>query len=195
MLKKKYKAILPLRGVRGEHQIIANLQELYNEYSFIDSSGTAEAKTIAGEAEDEASIKWHHLSDSLGQKMGAIIKRSYERPIYWYLVVFKPYNKAYEKDIDWFKVKGIDKCRKLFKRPSCYLLTREILSQKVHVNAIVATSQDLIVQHDQSYCNKYKLHVQMLHNLSDRLFALTYVTKEREQRSFVNYLDYIIYNK
>lgn len=183
MPKKLSKEILPLRGVRGVDEL---MEHFYNQYAFID--GTAEAKPVAGEAEDEAIYKWK-------LDMERVITRTYESPFQWYLVVFKPFNKPYLKDSAYFSIKGIDKCRKLFKRPLAYIFTRETEAKKVHINAIVLSDQDLNRLHDQSYCSKYKLHVQQLHNVGDRQRALAYITKEHSKRTFTKYLDYLVYSK
>lgn len=159
-----------------------DIQEQYTEYAFImQQNGESEAR--CSEAKIEASTKWL-------QPMKAIIHRSYEETN-WYLVVFKPYDKAYEKDKDWFAVKGLDSCRKLFKKPEAYILTREVNASKIHVNAIVATKIDMSYKHDKTYCNRYKIHVSQLRHVSDRISALDYITKESKDRTFVKYLDYL----
>lgn len=111
------------------------------------------------------------------------------------MVVFKPFDRAYERDPCFFQVKGLDKCRKLFKRPTAYIMTREIIASKIHVNSLVATTENLIDYHDSSYCSKYKVHVSELHNLGDRQRVLVYITKEGKKRTFIKYLDYIVYSK
>lgn len=182
--KKLSKEILPLRGVGGFREVLA----LYNEYSFIDDERTGKGEDRAGGAVVEAMTNWYHL-------MEGIVENTYELPVQWYLVIFKPYNRPYERDPDFFKVKGLDKCRKLFRKPQAYVVTREVEAEKVHVNAIVATAQQLENLHDQSYCSKYKLHVQILHSLGDRRRALAYITKEHKMRTFTKYLDYISYSR
>lgn len=185
MSKLLSKDILPLRGVRGvERSIMAQ----YQEYAFINNSVNGKGEDRATEGVVEAITQWEHL-------MEAIIRRSYERPIQWYYIVFKPYNAPYGRDPDFFKVKGLDKCRKILRAPQAYILTRETDAEKVHVNMLVATSQDLLSLHDQSYCSKYKLSVQSLRTLGDRRRVLTYLLKESKTRTFIKYLDYIHYER
>lgn len=181
--QNRYKDLSNLRGVGGFQQVLA----LYNDYAFIDER-TGKGEDRAGGAVVEAMTNWYHL-------MEGIVANTYELPVRWYLVIFKPYNAPYGRDPDFFKVKGIDKCRKLFRKPLAYVVTREVEAEKVHVNAIVATEQKLESQHDRSYCSKYKLHVQQLNTLGDRQRALVYITKEHKQRTFIKYLDYITYSR
>lgn len=150
------------------------LLDMYQEYAFLPDD--AERSQDAGDAEVEAN---------------SIMDRTYEAPYKWYYIVFKPFDAPYAKDADFFKVKGLDKCRKMFKKPQALILTREILNcEKVHINALVCTDQDLLLRHNKSYCNKYKLHVSLLSEKRDRLNVLSYILKELKERSFLKYLDY-----
>lgn len=121
--------------------------------------------------------------------MRIICDRTYEDNLKWYFVVFKPFNKPYLKDPDWFAVKGLDNCRQHFKKPSAYILTREIEAEKIHINALVCTSTPPI--HDSVYNNKYKLHVKLLLTIIDRQSVLTYITKEFHNKTPLRYLDYL----
>lgn len=159
-----------------------DLQQRYQEYSFLPVPSEASGKT---KSEARVSTIWQD-----------IISRTYEIPFKWHLVVFSPINKAYIKDPDFFKVKGLDKCRAMFKRPQAYIMTREILDcEKVHVNALVCTDQDLSLRNNLIYCNKYFVHVQPLPLFADRDRALSYITKETDKRSFTKYLDYLTYRR
>jgi len=149
---------------------VSNLQKAYSEYAFL-----AEGQNASG-AVVEASL--------IGSN---IIARSYDAK--WYMVVFKPFNKAYEKDNAWFQFKGIDRCRKWLKKPLAYVFTREIEAEKTHINAIVCTNDDLMLKHEGVVANKYKLHIQQLKTLGDRQNALLYIQKERRQ--LIEYIDYI----
>lgn len=188
MAKLLSKDILPLRGVRGvERSIMAQ----YQEYAFINDSvnGKVVGRAAAGvDGAVNGITKWELL-------MRRTISRTYEDPVKWYFIVFKPYNAPYERDPDFFKVKGLDKCRKLLKAPQAYILTRETDSSKVHVNMLVATSQELLHRHDQSYCSKYKLHVEQLDTLGARRRVLAYIIKESKKRTFIKYLDYLHYER
>lgn len=158
-----------------EFELVKN----YQEYAFIDEDHPPEG---GANAEPGAIAYWEH-------DMERIINRSYEGPCKWYLVVFKPFNKSYAKWGDWYTYKGLDSCRKYFKRPRAYILTREIKAEKVHINALVCTERPPV--HQAVYNNKYKLHVSELSQLGDRHRVLTYITKESRVRPFNLYLDYI----
>lgn len=160
---------------------IHRLQKLYQQYAFIDD-GPSEAESVGGAGAEAINI-WRTILD-----------RSYEGSK-WYFVCFKPFNKAYEKNKEWFAIKGLDHCRKLFKRPQAYLLTRETDATKVHINALVCTSQDVTSLHETSYCNKYKLHAVELLTKGDRRRILTYITKEMVSRTFIKYLDFLTYSR
>lgn len=155
---------------------IDELQHLYTAHAFL------EEDVGCSEAETGATTLW-----------GNLLTRTYESPFKWYFVVFKPFNRAYERDPAYFKHKGLSKCRDLFKRPEAILLTKETQATKVHVNALVCTSQDLLSKHQSAYCNKYKLHVSKLEQPTDRHRVLDYITKESLSRTFELYRDYIYY--
>lgn len=156
-----------------------DLQELYSSYSFLSDPPKSEARGV--EDVGEASLPM------------SLNGRTYESPYEWYLVVFKPYNDKYLKDPEWFKVKAMDACRKMFRSPREVYMTREIEANKVHINAVVCTSQELLHRHEKTYCNKYKLHVSWLERRADRENALAYIQKEAYKRPFTKYLDYYNY--
>lgn len=153
-----------------------NIEKLYSEYAFINPS----------EAEGEGEAVTGAITNML-----QVIKRSYEDHK-WYFVVFKPFNRAYDKNPDWFAIKGLDHCRKMFKSPAAYILTREVNAEKIHINALVCTKENVCLRHDKSYCNKYKIHVNEMTSVCDRHRVLAYITKENTSRPYVNYLDYLI---
>lgn len=155
------------------------VQQMYNEYAFTES--------LPAEPENS-----RNEEDGAYNLMVPYINRTYESPFKWYLVVFKPYDKPYEQDREWFRFKGLSSCRNLFKKCQVALLTREIYAAKIHINAVVCTDQDLMRRHDTTYNNRYKIDVSELHRLCDRQNSLIYITKEEKDRSFANYLDYII---
>ena len=160
-----------------------DIQSLYKDYAFIkDQACPGKAKPIA-----RVITEWDD-----------VISRTYEAPKKWHLVVFSPLDKAYAKDPAFFRVKGLDKCRRFFKKPSAYVMTREIHDcAKVHVNALVCTEQDIqhVLRNNSIYCNKYYVHVQQLSTPGDRYRALSYITKESKIRTFEKYLDYLIHSK
>lgn len=157
---------------------MTNIYQDYQEYAFIDDPISTES---------EAKLELGALT-ILRDKMETIVSRSYEGK-QWYFVVFKPFNKSYNKCPDWYAIKGIDSCRKYFKRPSAYILTRETEAEKVHINALVCSENP--PEEGAVYNNKYKLHVDILPTLGDRLRVLTYILKEFPNRTFSQYLDYI----
>lgn len=161
---------------------VTRIQKMYQSYAFLPEK---QAEPVESKTEDRVSIQWE-----------SIISRTYEKPFDWYLVVFSPINKAYTKDPDFFKVKGLDKCRMMFKKPQAYVMTREIHNcQKIHVNGLVCTDQDLMKRNTTIYCNKYYVHVQRLPLPVDRDRVLTYITKEATKRTYLKYLDYLHYSR
>ncbi len=159
-----------------------DIQALYSDYAFIT------------EPEPEALVQ--RSGDESYLLMEDIVGRSFESPYSWYLVVFSPLDRPYEKDPDWFTVKGLSKCRDMFKKPQSVILTREILDcKKVHINVLVCTDQDLSRRNNKIYCNKYYVFAQRLNTPADRQRVLAYITKEMDNRTFVKYLDYIIWDR
>lgn len=124
-----------------------------------------------------------------------LLAPSYEKPHVWYFLVFKPYDRAYNKDPAWFQVKGLDRCRKILKRQAVHILTRETDATKTHINMVCCTDQDILVFHEKDLANKYKIHAQVLKDYADRENATTYMFKEELKRPFINYLDYIKYSR
>jgi len=135
--------------------------------------------------------------DVVTTKTGALtnwqhIRRAYENHK-WYMLVFKPYNKPYEQDPEWFKHKTVDKISKWCKsKGPAYFVTKEILDcQKIHGNAVVVSKINLIDKyHGRTAYNKYKIHVSELPALGDRMRALSYITKENKKRPYKLYSDY-----
>lgn len=155
-----------------------DIQQLYTEYAFISDSAKTEGCGTKGVV--EASTKYAHL-----------IERTYEDGR-WYGLTFKPYNKAYGKDISWFQVKGMNACRRKIGKVKAGVYTREILATKTHINAMVFSANDLSLRHDSSMSSKYKIFATELVLPLDRHNWLAYITKEENNRTFIKYLDYII---
>lgn len=176
----------------------SEIQELFSEYAFKDIGpcGTeAQANAEAGAITNgpfkepiEQSQQW--LEDRA--VIYDLIKRSYEEPIKWYLVVAKPFDRTYKKDPHWYEVKGLDALRKKLGKSCAYVGTREICATKVHVNFVVASPQ--LKVEDGTNTHKYKLSVQQLKSPCDRLRALDYICKESLSRPFKRYLDYLFSN-
>lgn len=156
-----------------------HLQEQYQTYSFIDQ---AKPEYVVKRSMEPCTI-------------GRLIDRTYEKPVRWFFVVFKPYNRAYNKDPAYFRIKGLSKCRDAFIKPEAILLTREMEAEKVHINALVATTADPSYLHEKSYCNKYKVYVDEVCTRSSLLRVKDYILKESKHRTFEKYLDYIEWSR
>lgn len=122
-----------------------------------------------------------------------IIDRTYEKPMNWYYLTFKPLNKPYNLDRDWFANKGIEKVKDKLRGSETFVLTRETLAEKIHINALVCSKKDLTKLHEKVCYHKYKIHCQKLYSASDRRNVLNYMCKEINQRKFEKYLDYLYY--
>lgn len=124
------------------------------------------------------------------------IKRSYEG-LKWYYVVFKPFNDSYELPKYGDCINRVsDHIRQKFKCSLC-ILSRETLSRKIHLNALVVANQEFADKHGSNVqCRglKYKLHVQQLGDMQDRLNVLAYMFKEADERPFYLYTDHRSYD-
>lgn len=125
------------------------------------------------------------------------IERTYESPFNWYYIVWKPLNKPYSKDPDWFKNKGLDKCRnQVSKNSEVILMTREIHATKVHIHALICSSCDLYEKyHDKIGYNKYKQHVSVASRPADRRRITDYLLKESKSRPFIKFVDYYTFSR
>lgn len=160
---------------------VTKIQQLYQEYAFLPDPQPKASD--CSEAEMNVSTIWQ-----------TIIDRTYEAPYKWYFIVFAPIDRAYAQDPDFFRIKGLDKCRSMFKKPQAYILTREILDcAKIHVNALVCTDQDLLKRNTKIFCNKYYVHAQLVDRHHSSLNkVLSYITKEsKKRRTLYKYLDYL----
>lgn len=108
----------------------------------------------------------------------------------WYLQVYKPFDKAYAKDVDWYLYKGLDAVRRKLPTESIFLITREVRAEKCHINVLISTEVDLTKMHDKC-TNKYKIYSQ---RCEDPLSSFHYIVKESRLRPFKKYLDYYIRN-
>lgn len=157
-------------------------QDDYQDYAFL--SGPSEAENRSA------------TEMSVMTNMPSLSGNTYEDPVKWYYVVFSPIDRAYSKDPEWFQIRGMSKCRDMFKKPEEVYLTREILHcEKTHVNAIVATTQDVTLRNSKIYCNKYYVYVQQLLGPLDRERSMSYITKESRERPFIRYLDFINWSR
>lgn len=123
-----------------------------------------------------------------------IIERTYEAPLKWYFLTFKPFDKGYAKDTAWYQKKGIDHCRdKIGKagKAHAYYLTRETKATKTHINALVLSESDLSKLHEKK-TNKYFIYCEAV---NDRFKVFDYIFKESRERYFNQYIDFAIYSK
>ncbi len=108
-----------------------------------------------------------------------------------YFLVFKPFNKSYLKDPDWYRIKGIDAIRKSI-NSSAYFITREIKAAKVHINMLCYDTRDLSKLDGKNRLNRYRVFSTKINSKTERDKVLNYITKESTDRQFTKYLDYLI---
>lgn len=124
-----------------------------------------------------------------------LVKRSYEEPQSWYYVTFKPFNDSY------IPTKYLNCVGPIYdylrKRSDLSIVTKEILATKIHGNALVVSSEDLILLDGKNITIrglKYKLHIEELQSFEHRNNVLKYIFKEADQRDFIIYQDYVVYD-
>lgn len=158
------------------------VQSDYQEYAFINTIGTETVRNEQG-------------GDSI---IYTPVDRTHEDGSQWFFIVFAPYNYAYCDDCSWFNTKGIQRVNDKFLRNKNVLdciITKETDATKVHINALVRSTQDLSLLHQRSYCNKYSMFVSSLSTIIDRQNVLSYILKENKTRTFVKYKDYISWSR
>lgn len=164
-----------------------DIQDLYQEYAFINPSGAAERPEEIPEEFTGAATQW----DIHQSAMYTVIGRTYDNPKKWYFVVAKPFNDAYAKHFAWYEHKGLDAIKKKIGKADVIIGTKEIKAAKVHVNFLVCC--DSLPFEDGCNTRKYKLAVYELAHIGDRERVLAYILKESEDRTFVQYSDYVLY--
>lgn len=122
-----------------------------------------------------------------------LIKRTYEYPIRWYYLVFKPFNSSYDEEL---YSRPLGPCSDYLRSIGCDLqiLSREIIAPKIHVNAIVTSITDLTELSGKNITKRglgFKLNVQHLPTLGDRQGVFSYMFKEAEKRPFVLFVDHL----
>lgn len=136
---------------------------------------------------------YHNLRNYL---FNPVITRSYEHPYKWYYIVWKPFNRSYDKDAQWYQTKGLDKCRRqISNKANAYLITREIVAKKTHIHGLICSSQDLDLLHQKNCYSKYKMHVSSVLSQADRHRVTDYLLKESKNRSFKKYVDYVTFSR
>lgn len=168
-----------------------DIQQDYQEYAFLEPS---EARDVA-EGEVEATTNTDPIYQNWLIKrnyMNDIVNRTYEVGK-WYFVVAKPFDNTYNSSIEWYRHKGLDAIRKKLGKCNAYIGTKEVNSQKVHVNYVVNTVELPFVHGCNTH--KYKLYVSELKTLGDRTRCLDYILKESNTRTFEEYSDYIVWSR
>lgn len=118
-----------------------------------------------------------------------LVERSYEKPFKWFYLVCTPFNKNYEKDLDFYNRKGFDYVRnKIVKKAEAMIMTREIVSKKIHINVLCCTDKPL--DQIKLKTNKYHVYCQECPAPQDRRLVLEYILKESKSRYFHEHLDY-----
>lgn len=136
--------------------------------------------------EDEAAID--NSYEIVSPFMKQLISRTYEKPYKWYLVVFKPYDKQYDKHFEWYQTKAMEYIRRLYSKIGDIVISKEIMAKKTHFNMIIVTCE--CVDDSETPNHKFKLNVNELEQMNDRLAALVYILKEAKLRPFVKFVDY-----
>lgn len=119
------------------------------------------------------------------------LRDSYNQESKWYCLTFKPFNKAYDKDSDWFSNSALQAVRKKLPR-GIQILTREVEATKVHINALISTDMDMVTKfHNKTILNKFKC---WCIESTDKQGWFDYIFKESRNRQFIKLKDYYIYN-
>jgi len=115
----------------------------------------------------------------------------------WYYIVYKPFNRDYEKKRSFFESKKwIDFVRKRHSDDTVKIISVEKMESKHHINVLCYSTRNLSLWHGINISGKGKLHVQMVENThEDRHNVLAYMFKEAKQRLFVQYDDYYFHEK
>jgi len=126
--------------------------------------------------------------NKISKELCHIVERSYEDPEEWYFLTFKPFNKNYDRDIDFYCTKGLDHSRKKIGKVSAYIMTREIYAQKVHINMLCVSARPLDLLFHNKKTNKYYIYAE---KCNDRRQVFQYIIKESKTRNFIKYKDYV----
>lgn len=157
-------------------------------------SNSTESYGTASEARNEVKSEAIYGTTNIAHIYAPLIQRSYEAPYSWYYVTFKPFNDSYQAHEQRYQnCLGIvsDYCRT---KADLGILSRETISSKTHVNAILVSCNDLLRLHGTNITKrglKYKLHVDLLLTYPDRHRVLMYMFKESKERQFILYTDHM----
>ena len=120
-----------------------------------------------------------------------ITGRTYELPYRWFLLTFKPFNRTYDDNFDFYQNKCIDHCRKKLGKVAAYIITREIKATKTHVNILCVTKRALSIELHEKKTNRYFIYCKEAY---DRHICLEYILKESRTRNFTKYIDYAFFH-
>lgn len=131
----------------------------------------------------------------VSQRYEHLIGRTYEEPCHWYYLVFKPFNDSYDAG----RYKNCLSILNDLLKSKCTLTiaTRELLSAKAHVNALVVSPMDLTEMHEKTVSKRglrYRVYAEQVYTTEHRFNVFKYMFKENETRPFDLYKDHIYYD-
>lgn len=150
-------------------------------------STKAEAEPVAG------AVYNRRLRDIMISKTRETVCDScFEPPTRWHFLVFKPFNKAYDKNTEWYTKKGLDYVRRLISDSHILFITKETMSAKEHINVMVACNDLKEFDGQVTPNNKYKIYTKPLKDIGHRITVYNYITKESKERPYFQYIDWVM---
>ena len=110
-----------------------------------------------------------------------------------YLVTFKPYDETYKDNLQWYRKKALDACRKKLGKLKFFFIVKEVFAPKEHIHALVSPCEgnDLMKLHKKSFVGKMFIDVRRVGSTPlDKLRTLRYIVKECPFRCWTRYNDY-----
>lgn len=149
-----------------------------------------EAKTEAEAPHSGVSLNDKRRIAKLMEYRKALLCRN-DTTCKWYFMVFKPLDKPYKKDREWFVARSLEYVRRLLtKRGMDFIMTLETMEcEKVHVNVMIHSPTDLTFMHDDVVNHKFKVYCTLVINKQE---VFDYITKESYKREFIEYRDYSV---
>jgi len=168
-----------VHSVAGEAEPRAGAS-LLKEYSVNEYDGPSE--------EDEFPTHcYFHNYNEVYNSVRYLVDRTYEKPYLWYFMTFKPFNKNYDVNLKWYRNKGFDHVRKKIGKVKCYIMTKEIMAKKAHINVLCVSERPLDTFLHDTNTKYYRIFCDPCRN---RHAALDYIIKESHHRYFTQMLDY-----
>lgn len=139
---------------------------------------------------------YEYIQESLDRKYRQLLKLYQSKcehvPSYgWYYVVFKPFNKTYEKYEDFYNNKQYEATRKsIYKycKPRVVMGMLEQRATKTHTHFLVQTQTELTNIHDKN-TNKHRIYCV---RVEEPLEVVPYLIKESGLRPVYEYTDYAV---